>query len=122
MSNETLRNRLARLLDRALEVRADATGTTKVIAAGFADGLAAAIEEVDRIAAPAPNGDKWAVLIGNPLLGVSVHGPFESWDNANAWGDRHAPRQEFWIAPLVNHPVQAGPTLAVDNDNDEGLH
>lgn len=42
----------------------------------------------------------WIIVSGNPVSGLHFHGPFASEQEAEDWGELHAPQDEFWVAPL----------------------
>ena len=121
MSRETVQAHITAMLARAIEVRAESHGKTSDVAAGFADGLLAALEAINQAAAPLPNGHRYMVILGNPLTGLTFYGPFNTHADAEAWGERHAARSEFWLAPLTaTPPPEPGPRLAVNNDDPSG--
>lgn len=43
--------------------------------------------------------EKIVVIVGNPLDGVQVFGPFNSWNDAHNWADGV---NEYWITRLEN--------------------
>jgi hypothetical protein len=45
------------------------------------------------------------VIIGNPVDGFSIYGPFKTAPDAVAWAQQEREGEEYWIAPL--HPAVA---------------
>lgn len=44
------------------------------------------------------------VIVGNPVDGVEIFGPFKTGDEATEWGDSHADvgkYRDWWVVPLT---------------------
>jgi len=42
---------------------------------------------------------QFVVVRGNPVKGITIHGPFAAGDSMNEWAARHG-AQEWWLVPL----------------------
>jgi len=42
------------------------------------------------------------VLVGNPVDGLTIYGPFTTAEDANEWADSNINADDWWVAPLVS--------------------
>lgn len=42
--------------------------------------------------------DQFVIVIGNPIDGISIHGPFEDMEDAHEWAENNS--DEWWCAWL----------------------
>lgn len=47
-----------------------------------------------------PSTENWAVVVGNPVDGLSLHGPFPSLEKANDYTDSISDT-EYWVTKMV---------------------
>lgn len=40
------------------------------------------------------------VLVGNPVDGLTIYGPFDTGEDASTWADDYVSSDAWWIAPL----------------------
>lgn len=48
--------------------------------------------------------DMYVLLVGNPVDGIAVFGPFNNGEEANEWADDHLRNEEWWAVAL-NSPL-----------------
>ena len=44
----------------------------------------------------------YAVVLGNPIDGITIYGPFESFDEAGVWCESTTGLPEYYIVDLLN--------------------
>lgn len=50
--------------------------------------------------------DKWIVISGNPVDGMSFHGPFDDGNYANDWARAEMGNAEDWWITRLSKPIQ----------------
>lgn len=50
------------------------------------------------------------LMVGDPFDGVTLHGPFDTHDEAADYGERRFTNDTWWVVP-VTEPVQPAPAL-----------
>ena len=58
-----------------------------------------------QLAAGCKKGTRYAIMsvvvVGNPVDGITIHGPFDDPNTANEWADIHCRGDEWWVVSLV---------------------
>lgn len=54
--------------------------------------------------------DGWpqVIVAGNPIDGISIHGPFESEEDATLWAEKNLSDQTWWMTDLEVPPEIQG--------------
>lgn len=42
----------------------------------------------------------YALIVGNPVTGITVYGPFDYTEAAKDWAEENVPCEDSWIVPL----------------------
>lgn len=48
--------------------------------------------------------DQKVIVLGNPIDGIRLIGPFDTSDDANVVAEQHFPNDTWWIADLEREP------------------
>jgi hypothetical protein len=46
------------------------------------------------------------VLVGNPVDGLTIYGPFTTGEDANDWADSNVKNEDWWAAPLASSATE----------------